>query len=37
MSQGLDEEATTDKAILEMEAPIDVGTELDGVYKPKPG
>lgn len=36
MSKGLDEETATDKAILEMGDPIDVGTELDSVYRPNP-
>lgn len=36
MSQGMDEETATDKAILEMGDPIQVGTELDSVYRPQP-
>lgn len=36
MSEGLDEETATDKALLEMGDPIDVGTELDSLYRPKP-
>lgn len=35
ISQGLDEELATDKAILEMGDPIIVGSELDSTYRPK--
>lgn len=36
ISQGMDVDNATDKAVLEMGDPIDVGTELDSVYRPKP-
>lgn len=36
LSQGMDVDNATDKAVLEMGDPIDVGTELDSVYRPKP-
>ncbi len=36
ISHGMDAEDATDKAILEMGDPINVGTELDSVYRPKP-
>lgn len=35
ISQGLDEELATDKAILEMGDPIIVGSELDSTHRPK--
>lgn len=35
ISDGLDEDTALEKAIIEMGDPIDVGTELDRIHKPK--
>ena len=36
ISDGIDEELATDKAILEMGDPIQIGTDLDSIYRPNP-
>ena len=36
ITQGMDEDAATEKAIYETGDPIDIGTQLDRVHRPKP-
>lgn len=36
ISEGLDEETATDRAILEMGDPVQVGSQLDRTHRPKP-